>query len=105
MKGLTLTEPAQWPASTTPDPTLLAQTQPGLTQGLSPGLPVTPPAQPYDSINMDPSYLFEYPPELLDVNFDMLGTDTPFDMAPWNEFLIDAQMNDSPEGSGGNDSM
>jgi len=54
---------------------------------------------------MDPSYLFEYPPELLDVNFDMLGTDTPFDMAPWNEFLIDAQMNDSPEGSGGNDSM
>jgi len=49
--------------------------------------------EPFDSMSMDPSYLFQYPTELTDVNIDpSLGYNMSFDMAPWNEFLTDTQM-------------
>lgn len=61
--------------------------------------------QPYDSMTMDPSYLFQYPPELLNVNFDQpLGQNVPAEWSLWNEFLHDTQQDGSPGGSGGGDS-
>ncbi|CAM1510148.1 Fc.00g004830.m01.CDS01 [Cosmosporella sp. VM-42] len=61
--------------------------------------------QPYDSMTMDPSYLFEYPPELLNMDFDpVIGQNMPTEWSLWNEFLNDTKMDDSP-GSGGGDSF
>jgi hypothetical protein len=54
----------------------------------------------FDSMNMDPSYLFQYPSDLTGVVVDQAtGAEMPLDMALWNEFLYDTQMNYSP-GSG-----
>jgi hypothetical protein len=53
---------------------------------------------------MDPSYLFEYPPELLTMDFDpAIGQTMPMEWSLWNEFLNDTKMDSSP-GSGGGDS-
>lgn len=58
----------------------------------------------FDTMGMDPSCLFSYPPELTDMNMSPgMGPVMNFDMAPWNEFLIDTQMDYSP-GSGRSDS-
>lgn len=71
--------------------------------------PMPNPTQGYDSMTMDPSYLFEYPPELLNnINFDPqvgLNNTVPMEWATWAEFLNDTQMSNSPEGSGGGDSI
>jgi hypothetical protein len=57
-------------------------------------------SEPFDSMNMDPSNLFQYPTELADVNIDpSLGYNMAFDMAPWNEFLNDTQIDYSPGNS------
>lgn len=48
--------------------------------------------------NMDPSFLFEYP-STSGMDFTQAG-DTGFGFAPWNEFLLDTQMDLSPDGSG-----
>lgn len=90
----------------TPPPTeaTLPQSEPFHTTAL---LPPTMPAftQPYDSMTMDPSYLFQYPPELLDVDLSQaLGQNIPMEWSFWNEFLQDTQMDGSPGGSGGGDS-
>lgn len=56
--------------------------------------------QPYEPINMDPSYLFEYPQELSYVDFNQFGGEATINWSPWNDFLNDTQMDLSPEGSG-----
>ncbi|KFH46474.1 hypothetical protein ACRE_027320 [Hapsidospora chrysogenum ATCC 11550] len=57
-------------------------------------------SEPFDSMSMDPSYLFQYPTELANVNIDpSLGYNMPVDMAPWNEFLNDTQIDYSPGNS------
>lgn len=71
------------------------------------GMPAAATTQPYDSANMDPSYLFEYPQELSYVDFSQLGVDASMGWSPWNDFLNDTQMDLSPgtSGSTGGDSL
>lgn len=52
---------------------------------------------PFDTTTMDPSILFEYPPELLNVNFDpTMEQDGLLNWSYWTEFCIDTQMEGSP---------
>lgn len=56
------------------------------------------PATASFDINMDPSFLFEYPAiPPADLN---TTTGIPFDMSVWTDFLHDTQMDFSPDGSG-----
>ncbi|KAG9256123.1 fungal-specific transcription factor domain-containing protein [Emericellopsis atlantica] len=57
-------------------------------------------APPFDTMDMDPSILFQYPPAT-DMTFgDSLDASLGFDMGPWNDFLHDTQMNSYSPGSG-----
>lgn len=65
--------------------------------------------QPYDMNTMDPSSLFEFPPELLMMDLGTnVGTDMgqtgPMEWSLWTEFLNDTKLDQSPEGSGAADS-
>lgn len=84
-------ENLQWDTNILP-PTTFPSSTPGSTQL-------------YDTSTMDPSILFEYPPDLLNLNFDpAIDQDYPMNWSCWTEFYTDAQKNASPE-SRGDDSM
>lgn len=51
-------------------------------------------------VNMDPSFLFQYPPATTTVGFDQ-EMEMPFELSAWGDFLNDTQMDFSPDGSGG----
>ncbi|KAF7561949.1 hypothetical protein G7046_g2194 [Stylonectria norvegica] len=103
MKGLTVKDPTPPVETTAPSTTVQPELQTDMFQstfGLEPGH-----AQPYDSMTMDPSYLFEYPPELLNVDFDpQIGQAMPMEWTYWTEFLNDTQLEESP-GSGTGESV
>ncbi|KAF4450758.1 transcription factor [Fusarium austroafricanum] len=62
-------------------------------------IPVSGPGQQYDTINMDPSILFD-PPETLNMDFGMgLEQGVPMEWTYWTEFFNDTQIETSP-GSG-----
>lgn len=102
MKSLAIEQPAITTKAAPPFPTpqtevQLEQFQTSCLQEQS--IPAF--TQPFDSMTMDPSYLFEYPPELLNVDFDAaLGQNMPMEWSLWNEFLNDTRMEESPGGSG-----
>ncbi|KAF5003769.1 hypothetical protein FDECE_9699 [Fusarium decemcellulare] len=74
-------------------PTTLPTSGPGVTQ-------------PYDTSVMDPSILFEYPPELLNLDLGTgLEQGVPMEWSFWTEFCNDTQMDNSPGGSGTGDSV
>ncbi|RMJ09694.1 hypothetical protein CDV36_010678 [Fusarium kuroshium] len=60
-----------------------------------------PPLTQYDTSIMDPSILFEYPPELLNLDLGQgMEQGAPMEWSYWTEFYNDTQMNNSPGGSG-----
>ncbi|KAH7133288.1 hypothetical protein B0J13DRAFT_97832 [Dactylonectria estremocensis] len=75
------------------------------TQATSFGDTTSISTQPYDTTAMDPSILFEYPPELLVMDVGpAIGQEGALDWTLWNEFLNDTRLDYSPEGSGAADS-
>ena len=56
--------------------------------------------QPFDAIDMDPSYLFQYPPELFGVSLEA-GMDAEAIQSPWIDFVNDTMMADSFEDDSG----
>ncbi|EEU43929.1 uncharacterized protein NECHADRAFT_89749 [Fusarium vanettenii 77-13-4] len=60
-----------------------------------------PPLAQYDTSVMDPSILFEYPPELLNLDLGQgMEQGAPMEWSFWTEFYNDTQMDNSPGGSG-----
>lgn len=108
MKGLNLNEPPVTGTSTTQQPAAAPDIQPVPSNPQSfpmPEQPVPTFTEPFDSMNMDPSFLFQYPHDLSSFSFEEgLASNLTFDMAPWTEFLQDTQMDYSP-GSGGGESI
>lgn len=104
MGDLSLTKPGEAPYSSE-TPAVLPPTQPSefdAGQLSSNQVPVLDFTDPFD-VNMDPSFLFQYP-QTSSAEFDQ-GIGLPFEMSVWNDFLTDTQMNLSPDGSGTGDSV
>jgi hypothetical protein len=51
-------------------------------------------------VDMDPSFLFQYPPAATSVGFEQ-DVGMPFELSAWGDFLNETQMDFSPDGSGG----
>ena len=108
MKNMKLGEPSQsqWHHMQTPQPLQFTpqlmhpqQQQQMMTPIPQPNLMMVTP--PYDSMNMDPSYLFEYPAELRNVDFEpKLQMDGTPNFSPWNEFVHDTMMDDGVDSGG-----
>ncbi|KAL6863151.1 hypothetical protein ACO1O0_003395 [Amphichorda felina] len=82
-------------------PDILGASRPVSEDGILFGVPGAIYTEPFDSMSMDPSSLFQYPTELTNVNFDQpLDSNISFDMAPWREFLNDTQIDHSPDSAG-----
>ncbi|KAI5458078.1 hypothetical protein BGZ63DRAFT_416526 [Mariannaea sp. PMI_226] len=106
MNKLSINEPVPTVTSTQPPTTTTFTPEftidPMQAQGLQNSIGLLPDS--YDSTTMDPSILFNYPPELLmmDTGPD-IGEQGPLEWTLWSEFLDDTQRDNSP-GSGGGDS-
>ena len=57
---------------------------------------------PYDPMHMDPSYLFEYPPDIRNVEFEAQFQNIEgMPINPWNDFLHDTMAEEAGMDSGG----
>ncbi|KAF7543833.1 hypothetical protein G7Z17_g10431 [Cylindrodendrum hubeiense] len=101
MKKLSITEapPVIFPAESI-EPIPVSLPDDNQTTGFQASTDVL--AQLYDTTTMmDPSFLFEYPPDplMMDLGTDM-GQTGPLEWSMWTEFLNDTQLDESPGGSG-----
>ncbi|KAM5343037.1 hypothetical protein ACJ41O_014003 [Fusarium nematophilum] len=108
MKGLNLGDATTSMASLMPSTDVMAQQPLSYGTDLQPTtLPSSGPGlmQPYDTSVIDPSILFEYPPELLNLDLGSgMEQNAPMEWTFWTEFCNDTQMDNSPGESGTGDS-
>ena len=105
MKDLTINDSQQLPTAAQQQsrgsPEMLTPSEPVPRAAVLSGVPAAIYTEPFDSMSMDPSHLFQYSTELANAKLNQpWDNNVSFDMAPWNEFLNDTQMDHSP-GSGG----
>ena len=108
MKTMSLGEPSQ-PQWHQPQPMPYAQFAPQGMHQHTPQQMMTPMSQqgmmmvtpPYDSLNMDPSYLFEYPTELRSMEMEPpMVVEGALNYSPWAEFLHDTMVDEAGVDSG-----
>ncbi|KPM43350.1 hypothetical protein AK830_g3180 [Neonectria ditissima] len=104
LKALNINEPSSLPPVPPAQPisrvaeSLLDPAQPPILDGSNELM-----GHSYDTTTMDPSILFEYPPELLMMDLGPeMDQNNATEWSMWNEFLKDTKLDDSPESGAAN---